>query len=226
MTCVVYDGQQLITDSQVTLADMAIPTPMQKIFTPRDDEYWEINGVRVIAFGFAGSLAGIPYVNELLNAGITHRTVLTPETDTHIDAICVLETGDSYILSSCTNRQGKQDTVCLPMNPPVSVGSGSPYAYALLEKGKPCAVKAVKAAIKLDVNCGGDLQVWDLPPVPEVLSKRPVAAEPTATDGVKRLSDMTLDELTTLIKDQITTHVQPAVPVQPEPEKDKMPVLH
>lgn len=210
MTVIVYDGAELVSDSLMTMDMLKVPAAAKKIFTPEAHEYWEINGVKVLAFGFAGQYIAIPYVQELLQAGVTFRTVMEPEVDLSFDAICVLENGASYILSGAPGRGGKQNVVCIPIDPPLAVGSGSPYAYSMMEIGKKGrAQAAVKAAIKLDMGCGGELQVFTLPAVPEVLSKRPPAPDVVVTENNTKIGDMTLEQLTTIIKDVSRDHLIP-----------------
>lgn len=202
MTCVAFDGKLLVTDSQLTQGDTILPTKCQKIYTPEEGEYWDINGARILAFGFAGHFHAVHYVKEMLNKGITPRTQLTPETDVVFECICVTEKGDSYLFSSYVTRKDRQETTCFPVNPPLSVGSGSLFAYAMMENGKTnTAVKAVKTAINLDVNCGGELQIWELPTPPETPSVRPVVEPTPVTEATQSIGDMTLDALKSTIKD-------------------------
>jgi len=225
MTVVAYDGQELVTDSQMTMADMKLPAGGQKLFTPKEDEYWEINGVKVLAYGFAGGATAIPYVREMLQKGITYRSVLQPEIDLSFDALCVLENGSCYVISGHPARTGKQDVVCIPMDPPVAVGSGAPYAYSQMEIGKKGRAQAgVKAAIKLDISCGGDLQIFNLPPIPEVLSTRPAPPEVNIKEVGSKVGDMSIEQLTSLIKD-ITRDMHPLPSPPAEEESEKAPQL-
>lgn len=177
MTIIVYDGKKMIADSLAVSNDVKIPTGVQKIYEPEADEYWEINGTKVLAFGMAGLFAAVPYVKELLQKGVTYRTVIRPEYDLGFEVLCVLETGDSYILNTETIRQkgpGAHEFIMLPMPAPIAVGSGAVYAMAVMSaKQYNSAEKGVEAAKRMCPYCGGDNTVWELPPPPAVPSKRP-----------------------------------------------------
>lgn len=177
MTIIVYDGKKMIADSLAVSNDVKLPAAVQKIYEPGPDEYWEINGTKVLAFGMAGLFAAVPYVKELLQKGVTYRTVIRPEYDLGFEVLCVLETGDSYILNTETTRQkgpGAHEFIMLPMPAPIAVGSGSVYAMAVMSaKQHNSAEKGVEAAKRMCPYCGGDNAVWELPPPPAVPSKRP-----------------------------------------------------
>lgn len=114
----------------------------------------------------------------------------------------------------------KQLMVCLPIDPPLSIGSGSPYAYGVLETGKKnLAQAAVRAAIKLDINSGGDLQIWKMPEVPATPSVRPPAPVPEVKLPTDTIGDFTLSALTEFIDSRIKESVAPAPgdDVKPEP---------
>jgi len=178
MTIVAYDGKKMIADSLGSVGDLKLPGGVKKIYEPEADEYWEINGTKVIAFGMSGLLAGAPYVRELLQKGITHRTVISPSHDQFFEALCILETGDAYVLSTEPHRAkgpGAHEFIMLPVSVPIAIGSGAPYALAIMSaKDGNQAEKGVAAAKRLCAHCGGDNVVWHLPPPPEVKSVRPV----------------------------------------------------
>jgi hypothetical protein len=182
MTIVCYDGKKMIADSLAATGDMKLPGAFQKIYHPLDDEYWEINKTKVIAFGFSGALPAIPYIRELLSQGVTYRTIIKPDIDVVFEALCVLETGDAYVLSTEPTRAkgpSAHEFVMVPVPVPVAVGSGGVFAYAAMgPKDKNQAEKGVEAAKRLCPFCGGDNVVWELPPPPEVPSKRPVSVLP------------------------------------------------
>lgn len=187
MTIVCYDGKKMITDTLAATGDMKFPGNFQKIYHPAEDEYWEINKTKVIAFGFSGGLTAVPYVRDLLNQGVTYRTLIKPDIDLIFEVICVLETGEAYVLSTEPARAkgpGAHEFVMIPVTLPVAVGSGAPYAFAAMgPKDKNQAEKGVEAAKRLCPFCGGDTAVWELPPVPEVLSERPTL---TATEVMSK----------------------------------------
>jgi len=177
MTIVCYDGKRMVADTLASTGDLKIPGAFQKIHHPGPDEYWEINGTKVIAFGHSGSLGAIPYVRELLTQGITYKTIIKPEIDLVFEVLCVLETGDAYILSTEPTRAkgpGAHEFIVLPVPVPTAVGSGAPYAFAAMgPKDKNQAEKGVEAAKRLCPFCGGDNVIWELPAPPETPSRRP-----------------------------------------------------
>ena len=176
MTIVCTDGKELVSDSQVSMGDMAHPSAFKKIYTPEENEYWEVYGVKVIAFGLAGDAEAAIYIREKLSEGVTHRTRFEHD-DLAFGCIVIDENGTCYEWFSVTNaKNGRNTNRLLPLLPPLAIGSGRDYAYAVLSIGKD-AKTAVKAAIKLDNCSGGELQIFKIPPKPETPSVRPKALE-------------------------------------------------
>lgn len=206
MTIVVYDGKKMISDSLATTENMKLPGIFQKIYHPALDEYWEINGTKVIAFGFSGGLPAIPYVRELLSQGVTFRTIIKPDIDVIFEAVCVLETGDAYVLSTEPTRSkgpGAHEFVMIPVPVPVAVGSGSVFAYAAMgPKDKNQAERGVEAAKRLCPFCGGDNVVWELPPAPAVPSTRPLLtiAELMSKEDSHPISNINIGQLKGLLE--------------------------
>lgn len=210
MTIVCYDGKQMVADTVMSTSDMLFPGVTKKIYEPGPDEYWEVNGVKVVAMGFSGNFAGVAYVIELLNKGVTYRTILEPNVDVHVEVILVLETGEAYVLSisPSENRHmpGKHDLMVFPIDLPVAVGSGTAFAFAAMEKAKPgMALKGVKAAIKLCPFCGGEPVTWDLPTPPAEPSKRPVGIPEEEMTDNRVIDGMTLGQLKKLVKEMSST---------------------
>lgn len=178
MTIVVYDGKKMIADTLAATENMKLPGDFQKIYHPADDEYWEINSTKVIAFGFSGVLSAVPYIRDLLNQGVTYRTLIKPDIDLIFEVLCVVETGEAYVLSTEPTRSkgpGAHEFVMIPVPVPTAVGSGAVFAYAAMgPKDKNQAEKGIEAAKRLCPFCGGDNVVWELPPAPAVKSQRPV----------------------------------------------------
>ena len=208
MTIVCYDGKKMVADTMLSTDDMKIPGRIKKIYEPEADEYWEINGVKVIAFGFSGSLVAIPYVIELLEQGVTHRTVMKPELDISFEALCVLETGHCYVLATETNRSkgpGGHDLYILPLEVPTAVGSGTPYATSVMgPKDKNQAEKGVAAAMRLCPFCGGDTVTWEFPGAPKVPSKRPIkTTEELLKDESRLLQKFSVGEIKSMVGDLV-----------------------
>ena len=177
MTIVVYDGKKMIADTLAATENMKLPGDFQKIYHPADDEYWEINNTKVIAFGFSGVLSAVPYIRDLLNQGVTYRTLIKPDIDLIFEVLCVVETGEAYVLSTEPTRAkgpGAHEFVMIPVPVPTAVGSGAVFAYAAMgPKDKNQAEKGIEAAKRLCPFCGGGNVVWELPPPPAVKSVRP-----------------------------------------------------
>lgn len=209
MTIVCYDGKKMVADTLLSTDDMKIPGRVQKIYEPDPDEYWEINGVKVIAFGYSGSWVAIPYIRELLQKGVTHRSVIQPEIDIIFDVLCILETGHCYVMSTNPNRTrgpGAHDFLMMPLEVPTAVGSGTPYAIAVMgPKDKNQAEKGVAAAIRLCPFCGGDTVTWVFPGAPEVPSKRPVLTPEQMLEDESRLMEkFSVHEVKSLVGDLVT----------------------
>lgn len=228
MTIVAYDGKKMIADSLAVASEMKLPGICQKIFEPGPDEYWEINGTRVLVFGMSGLLAAVPYVKELLQKGINHRTIIRPEYDLGFEVLCVLETGDAYVLStepSRTKGPGAHDFIMLPVALPIAVGSGAPFALAVMgPKDKNQAEKGVEAAKRLCIHCGGENVVWELPTPPEVKSTRPVLSvdEIMKKDDDQPISNFSLGSLKGLIEQVAKEFIKKADEKAPGSEGNKV----
>ena len=206
MTTVCWDGKKLVSDSFMSLDNMILPAAQQKIFCPAEGEWWGIHGIKVIAFGFSGSMNSMEFVKDLLRTGLDHKSKIDEAQEHSVNVICILETGESYIISSAMVR-GRQSTVLLAMGPPLAVGSGENFAYAVMSTGKD-SIAGVKTASKLDAFTGGDLQVWEFPGVPDVLSVRPGTEAPTDAE-----KPITRAEVEGIVKHYVDQAKQPL----PEP---------
>lgn len=206
MTIVVYDGKKMIADTLAATENMKLPGDFQKIYHPADDEYWEINNTKVIAFGFSGVLSAVPYIRDLLNQGVTYRTLIKPDIDLIFEVLCVVETGEAYVLSTEPTRAkgpGAHEFVMIPVPVPTAVGSGAVFAYAAMgPKDKNQAEKGIEAAKRLCPFCGGGNVVWELPPPPAVKSQRPAltAAEIMDKEDAFPIGNYNLGSLKGLIE--------------------------
>lgn len=54
------------------------------------------------------------------------------------------------------------DGAAIPIDGPIAIGSGGPFALGAIHAGAT-AGKAVAIAIKLDPFCGGEIQTWGMP---------------------------------------------------------------
>lgn len=193
MTTVAYKDGVLAADSQATLGmSVRHQAPVQKIYTPEADEYWEVAGKRVVAFGFAGDYTKLPFLIDVLREGLTHLTKFPADSEVDMAAILVLETRDSYMLSAYVSR-GRQELKVYPLAPPMAIGSGEMFAMAAMGIGHS-AHDAVQAAMKHDIGTGGDIVVFEVPPAPEVPSKRPPKEEPPKTYTVDEVKELILQD--------------------------------
>lgn len=174
ITTVCWDTNTLVTDSKGSLNGTAMIAGVRKLFTPTEDDYWEIMGVKVLAFGFAGDYDLVPWVKEALQNNFTHRTRLDNMAEGNFTAIAITEKKEVwYFGMSRSPKHGTNVHILSPVSGPYATGSGGAVATAVLSIGRT-AKEAVKQAIRLDNHSGGDLQIWEFPGVPDVLSKRPI----------------------------------------------------
>ena len=188
MTTIAFCNGVLAADSQATLGGMVRhEAGVQKIFTPADDDYWEVQGVRAIAYGFAGDYSKQEYITDLLREGLNHKTK-PPAEEIDVGAIIITENGDSYMFTCFPTRNG-QTLKVYPLPPPVAIGSGELFAIAAMGTGVGAA-EAVAAAIRHDVNSGGEILIFEVPPKPAVPSKRPTPEPPVKTYTVDEVNEM------------------------------------
>jgi len=180
MTTLAFCNGVLAADSQSTQQEMVALGEAKKIFTPTEDEYWEIQGIKVLAFALCGNAQDLAYVKEELNKGVTHRTRIHGPEVLDFLIMAVTEDGTCWYWGMDRNprRQHNHDIVVLePLPGAGSGGSGQTIAHAVMSV-TGCAVKAVEAAIKLDIYSSGPVQTWTYPGKPEVMSTRPVKEVP------------------------------------------------
>lgn len=192
MTCIVWDGKTLASDSQITSNGAIGLAPFKKIYFPDDKtEYWEANGKRVIAFAVAGDARSIDYIKHELHKGITYRTQVDVEDDMFFSTILVTEDLLAYDWTVDTNKEKRNThSALIPHSGPIAKGSGGRYAIAIMAIGKD-AKSAVKAAIRLDPHSGGDIIEFVAPEAPATPSVRPEhlkskVEEPKAKDEDKK----------------------------------------
>ena len=181
MTTIAYDGSLLVSDSAMTVDSTMYPAAFRKIYTPEEGEYWDMNGVRILAFGHAGDVETIHLVKEELAKGLTYKTTIDAP-NMSFSTLMIDENGLAHMWLFSSHKQQDSYTL-LPMLPPVAVGSGSDFAMAVMTIGKSAKV-AVKASIKLDINSDGNLQIFEFPGKPEKPSKRPEIETPTLPEVV------------------------------------------
>jgi hypothetical protein len=183
----------LASDSKCSQQNVAMLADHQKIFTPTGNEYWEIQGVKVLAFALAGEIDMLPWIKEELEIGVTHRTRLEDLPESDFVILAVTENGQAWYWGLSRSHRHQRNTVILSaITGPCAAGSGQTIATAVMSVGAT-AVDAVKQAIRLDNHSGGSVQTWVFPGVPEVMSTRPPKAEPepvfTKTDLETAVAD-------------------------------------
>lgn len=187
MTTIAYDGKVLVSDSQLHHGETAQPAPFRKIHIPEEDEYWEINGTKVVAFGLVGNPYTLDFIKDKLREGVDYKTKFEVPGNEEFEAIIIDENGLSHMWVVINSKNELVSSV-IPMLPPLAIGSGDQFAIAVMSIGKP-AHTAVKAAMKLDIHTGGNLQIFEVPPKPEAKSVRPAQApaEPTAPEPTSQI---------------------------------------
>jgi len=175
MSVAAFDGKLLVTDSAIHTDGQISPTEFRKIYTPDEGEYWEICGVKAVAFAVIATPVVYPQFRKMLRDGMDHSTDATV-LDSTFDALVVGENGVAYQVIPSESTKADKRTILniIPSTGYVAVGDGAQYAVAVMSIGKS-ARAGVKAAINLCIECGGNLQVFEVPPVPETPSKRPAA---------------------------------------------------
>jgi hypothetical protein len=173
MSVAAFDGKLLVTDSAIHSESQISPSSFRKIYTPDEGEYWDICGVKAIAFALIATPIIYPQFRKALQSGLDHSADATVF-DGGFNAIVVGENGVAYeVILSESNKPDKHMIFnIVPATGHVAVGDGDQFALAVMSIGKS-ARTAVKAAIKLCTECDGNLQVFEVPPPPETPSKRP-----------------------------------------------------
>jgi hypothetical protein len=182
MTTVAYDGKLLVSDSSMRIKHAIQPAPFRKIYTPEEGEYWEVQGIRALAFGYDGHSEGVEVLKDKLRENLTRNSTVGDVNPLSFSALIIDENGLAHYWQC--EKDGKQETYSLlPMLPPVTIGTGDNYALAVMSIGKSAKV-AIKAAIRLDIDSNGALQVFEFPGRPEKPSKRPEITAPTLPEAV------------------------------------------
>ena len=193
MTTIAYKDGVLAADSQVTLGGgVRHQAGVNKIYVPGEGDYWEVQGKRVAAFGFAGDFTKLPFLIEMLEANLTHLTKAPADVELDVAAIIVLESHETYMFTAYMGR-GKQELKIYPLAGPMAIGSGELFAMAAMSIGHT-AEQAIQTAMKHDIGTGGDVVVFEIPPAPEVPSKRPPKEEPQKTYTVDEVKELILQD--------------------------------
>lgn len=160
MTTIAFDGRYLAADGRMTRGDIICTDSFQKIhvFTAM------IRGEaqEVAAFG-AGSWSGIFAIMEWMKKNDVFdidpdlpRPSFPADNDGNavsMDVAFITKSGELY----CLDDQSRP----APYIAPFGEGSGFPFAQMALNMGMS-APDAIRQAIKMDINSGGDVQVFDI----------------------------------------------------------------
>ncbi|WP_285130316.1 hypothetical protein [Leclercia adecarboxylata] len=152
MTTVAWDGKTLASDSQATASDSVCTLQEQKIFYPRDNEVWMVNGEKILAVGYAGDCGAEFEVQDLMLEGLTYKSAFNPESS--FGALAVAGEGRAWIVSKDTDKTHAATSL---QQDPYAMGSGGTIARAAMLCGKN-AIEAVRITIEMDVYSGGRVQ--------------------------------------------------------------------
>lgn len=174
MTTICWDGKTLVSDSQMTSGNMIHPAAFKKIHVPDDaTEYWEANGVKVIAFGLAGQAKAVEFIKEYLRKGVDYKSRVEHSDELDFEVLLITEKHNCFLWSVYANKEKRgEEQFLLPLDPPVATGSGKRFALSILSIGKSSEA-ALKATMKLDAFTGGEPVIFTPPPIPAVPSVRP-----------------------------------------------------
>lgn len=174
MTTIAISEGMMASDGQATKGRLALPGNFKKIHLPDEaTEYWEANGVKIIAFGVCGQAHAIEYIKEYLRKGVDYKTRVEHQDELDFEAVLVTERHEVFAWDVYANKEKRgEQQFLVPVNVPYATGSGGIIAQSAMFVGQNAA-KAVKTATKLDIFSGGDVDVFNFPPVPEVKSVRP-----------------------------------------------------
>jgi hypothetical protein len=167
---------------------MVMPGAFKKIYTPDDaTEYWEANGVKVIAFALCGQAKSVDYIKEHLRKGIDYKSRVEHLDELDFEAFIITEKHDCFIWNVYANKEKRgEEQFLLPMPPPVAAGSGMRFAMAAMVVGKD-APGAIKVANKLDAFSGGEVVTFELGEIPAAPSVRPEHLKPKVEEPKEKI---------------------------------------
>lgn len=162
MTTVAFDGKKLVSDSLGTVGTRRRQGSAKKIYVAPEGVEWTLLGRKVLAFGFGGNGGAAPWIEQALTHGVKVEQPITAK-DLSFQVIAVTDTGEAFHWVVVRSPKGNEDQHSIvPITGPIAVGSGATIAETAMLLGKG-AKGAVKAAMRLDVHTGGDLQVYKVP---------------------------------------------------------------
>lgn len=144
MTTLVFDGQILASDGQMSSCNMVASLDYPKIFlAPEGTTY---KGEHVIAYGIAGDCTGVDIIHEWIGAGLDTIPDFKKDHEDFQFEIIMVTSEACY--EFCTTYFGWCKVKTSTM------GSGGDFAASALVLRKN-AVEAVKHAAMMDVFTGG-----------------------------------------------------------------------
>lgn len=154
MTTIAWDGVVLASDTQSTTGDILCSLKEKKIFQPKENEMWNINGEKIQAFGAAGDCGCETAIIEHLVTGMNYKSDF-PEVMS-FSAIAIVGKNISYLIF----KEKDKKTASISLHRDFfSVGSGSVIARTAMSLGRN-AIEAVKVAIDMDVYSGGGVNPY------------------------------------------------------------------
>lgn len=174
MTTIAYKNGIMAADSRGVKGATIATVPYSKIHVPEGDDYWEIEGVKVLCFGMAGMATFKELVKERLRKNLTSKNKTVEEDKVSFQALIIDENGGIWDWGVSINaRKDHSLNQLLPVSAPMTIGSGGPFALAAMAVGLT-AKAAVKVAGRLDPHTNDIVTTWSFPGKPDVPSVRPV----------------------------------------------------
>lgn len=161
MTVIAWDKKTLACDSQITANGhrRSLGTA-QKIIVAGPEDRWVIENKVIQAFGFAGRYSSLPLIKAALTACVWHDTKLESK-EYQFSILAIAEDGSVFHWQAGKDpKKNEERSDLTPVTGCFAIGSGAVFAEGVLGIGLD-SVTAVKAAIKMDVMSGGNIQVWE-----------------------------------------------------------------
>lgn len=184
MGAVAWDTKKLVVTDRMEHGGAINLGTDQYLFLPEEGkDYWEIYGVKVLAFAMGTAPTSAPFVKERLQEGVTHHnSILTVNTGaSQVGVFLVDENGLGWLwITDCDPRNPTAEIS--PINGPYACGNAEGVMFGVLSIGK-CAETAIKTALKLDVTVHGKPVIWEYPGKPEKPSTRPDHLKPEVKES-------------------------------------------
>ncbi|QVW55673.1 hypothetical protein pEaSNUABM9_00092 [Erwinia phage pEa_SNUABM_9] len=160
MTTIAYDGETLASDGMMTSSDVVMGTQIQKIFQPKANQSWTVNGENAIALAVAGQVSAIRQLQAALSgdSDLISNATLCAESKfpkgLSFNYIVIAESGAVYMGGQ---TEDSELAWISEVDVPIAIGSGSDFAMGAMAAGAS-AVGAVGIATRYDTCSGGKIQ--------------------------------------------------------------------